>query len=97
MTSIEAKVLEYEKRIGVKSNNIEWHILQNCAESISDEVERYSCLTLNEYHNILDKHTLGKFKNPEFSAIRAYATEDLKILGYTFTGFNVYRRKTKKQ
>ena len=92
MTSIEAKVLDFEKRTGMKSNNIEWHILQNCAESISDEVEMYSCLSLSEFNGILDKYTLGKFKNPEFSAIRSYAVEDLKILGYTFTSSQVLKK-----
>lgn len=92
MTSIETKVLEFEKRTGMKSNDIDWHILQNCAESISDEVERYSCLSICEYQAILDKYTLGKFKNPESAAIRSYASEDLKILGYTFTPSQVFRK-----
>jgi len=92
MTGIELKVKEFEKRTGMKSNNLCWHILQNATESIIDDVESKSLLTKSEFDFILDSHTLGKFKNPEFSAIRSYACENLKISGYVINSINVFRK-----
>ena len=92
-TSMDRHIENVAKSTGQKPNGIEWAVLQNAAESIVDEVEGINSMALSDFHAILDKYTLGTFKNPENFAIRGEAVEQLKILGYTFTPTQVFRRQ----
>lgn len=87
-TSVEVIVEEMQRRTGMKSNNIDWHILENAADSIIEEVEKYDFLTRGELDDILDKHTT-QFKNPEFSAVRTYSIQNLMLLGYSINQYQI--------
>lgn len=89
ITSIESRVAKMEIATRTKSNNIEFHVLHNAVESIVDELVTKESFTINHMNDVLDKYTLGKFNNPEFSAVRYEAVEDLKLMGYKFTAYDV--------
>jgi len=91
LTSLENKVNHYAKAFGGKTNGYAWHEMQNAVESIVDDVEARQLLSHNEFLAIIDKHTFGKFKNPENCAIRAEANEELKIAGYVINTINVFK------
>ena len=91
MVSIEARVKEFEKRTGMKSNNIFWGVLDTAVDNIIEEVEKHKLLTKSEFQSILDKHT-NQFKNPEWSAVRTEAVNDLKyIWKYQFNDLQIWR------
>lgn len=79
-TAIERKVEEMSIRLGISSNNLPYNELANPVETIIEEVEKLGIVTFNEWIEILNNNTRF-LMNPEWSAVRAFAADEIKLMG----------------
>lgn len=82
-TSLEARIQRVAHLNNMKLNNYEWHKMEGAVEDLSNYVDQFDFLTINELKEMMDIFFKG-FKNPENWAMRGEAIDDLKILGFKF-------------